>query len=142
MAKAEASLRRRVRKMRHDMPTGRIWKLGRLSRRRSFLRILVTALIAIGGLSSTALAQLDQTCTVSVLNRTAVVDSEGTWVLPNVPSTMGLVRARAICVANGLTRVGQSDFFAVPTDGIVRGVDIHFDAPAPVPNAIALSAPK
>src|SRR5882724_6946305 len=113
--------------MRDDMPTGRNGKLGRLSLRRSLLRFALTGLVAVAGLSSTALAQLDETCTVSVLNRTAVVDSEGTWVLPNVPSTMGLVRARAICVANGVTRVGQSDFFAVPTDGIVRGVDIHFE---------------
>jgi hypothetical protein len=110
--------------------------------RRSLFLPIAFGLLAMGALAGTAVAQLDETCTVSVLNRTAVVDSEGTWVLPNVPSTMGLVRARATCVASGLTRAGQSDFFAVPTDGIVRGVEIHFDVPAPVPSAIVLSALK
>ncbi len=89
-----------------------------------------------------AFAQLSQNCTVSVLNRTAQVDSEGTWVLPSVPSSMGFVRARAICVDPAGTHVGQSDFFAVPTNGIVSGIAIQFDAPTPVPNAIAINAAK
>ena len=39
-----------------------------------------------------ASAQLNQTCTASALNRTAPVDAEGVWVLPNVPATIGEVQ--------------------------------------------------
>src|SRR5690349_4943962 len=60
------------------------------------------------------LGQLDQTCTVSVLNRNIQVNSNGTWVLPNVPANQGRVRARATCVLSGLTRFGQSALFTVP----------------------------
>jgi hypothetical protein len=54
-------------------------------------------------------AQLDQSCLVSALNRTAPVDANGVWVLTNVPAGTGQVRVRAACMANGTTRYGQSD---------------------------------
>ena len=87
-------------------------------------------------------AQLNQTCTVSALNRTAPVDAEGVWVLPNVPATIGEVRVRATCVDDGVTRSGQSDFFTVPADGVIEVADIVFDAPQPVPAILTLSAPQ
>ena len=99
--------------------------------------ILPIALLSAGH----AAAQLDQTCTVSVLNRTAPVDDEGVWVLPNVPATIGEVRVRATCVDDGVTRSGQSDFFTVPADGVIEVADIVFDHPQAVPATLSLSAP-
>lgn len=84
---------------------------------------------------------LDDSCVVSVLNRTARVDPFGTWVLPNVPAAIGQVRLRATCVDDGVTRGGQSDVFTVPADGVIRVQEIHFDDPVPVPERLVLSAP-
>lgn len=86
-------------------------------------------------------SDLDDSCVVSVLNRSARVEANGTWVLPNVPSTAGRVRARATCVEGATSRSGQSDFFDVPTDGTIRIADIRFDAPQPIPARLDLSAP-
>jgi len=88
-----------------------------------------------------AAEQLNENCTVSVLNRSVQVASDGSWVLPNVPTNVGLVRARATCVENGITRSGQSDYFLVPADGVVEVAEIKFDAPAPIAAALTLSAP-
>ena len=79
-------------------------------------------------------------CVVSALNRTAPVDAEGVWVLPNVPANVGQVRVRATCVENGATRSGQSDFFSVPADGIVEVANIVFDDPQQVPASLSLTA--
>src|SRR5262245_23993962 len=40
---------------------------------------------------------LDDRCVVSILNRTTQVGSNGSWIIDNVPSNFGLVRARATC---------------------------------------------
>ncbi len=37
--------------------------------------------------------ELNENCTVSVLNRTAYIQPDGSWDIPNVPSNMGQVRA-------------------------------------------------
>jgi uncharacterized protein YjdB len=83
---------------------------------------------------------LDESCVISALNRTTRVQSDGVWVLPNVPANTGPVRVRATCVENGVTRAGQSDFFAVPVNGAVEVADIVFDDPEPVPAAMALTS--
>ena len=69
---------------------------------------------------SSALAQLNQNCTVSVLNRTVPVNADGTWVLPNVPANFGQVKARATCIQGGVTVFGESAFFNVPANGAVN----------------------
>ena len=56
---------------------------------------------------------LDENCVVSVLNRTVSAGMDGEFSLPNVPSTMGLIRARATCIREGKTLSGQTDYFAV-----------------------------
>ncbi len=80
-------------------------------------------------------------CVVSALNRTARVQADGTWVLSNVPSTQGLTRVRATCVANGVTRVGQSGLIAIPPDGIVDVSEIDFNTVLPIPQKLSLAAP-
>lgn len=56
---------------------------------------------------------LDETCIVNVLNRTVTAGEDGEFGLPNVPSTMGQIRARATCVREGETISGQTNYFAV-----------------------------
>ena len=60
-----------------------------------------------------ALAQLNERCTVSILNRTVRVNPDGSWLLPNVPAATGQVKARATCVEPTGTRSGESDFFVI-----------------------------
>lgn len=80
-------------------------------------------------------------CLVTTLNRAAEVRGNGVWVLPNTPANVGRIRVRATCVENGVTRSGQSTFFAVPASGTVNVPEIHFDTPEPVPAKVVLSAP-
>jgi hypothetical protein len=90
---------------------------------------------------SHASAQLNETCTVSALNRTAPVDPAGVWVLPNLPSNLGAVRVRATCVANGITRSGASEMLQVPPQGIIQVPEILFDQPPRIPASLELSSP-
>lgn len=85
--------------------------------------------------------QLNEACTVSALNRSVPVRPDGVWVLPNVPANQGPVRVRAMCVANGVTRSGQSDFFTIPVNGVVEVADILFGESIPIPASLQLSAP-
>src|SRR5260370_25120254 len=87
-----------------------------------------------------AMAQLNETCTVSVLNRNVRVSPSGTWVLTNLPVNQGRVRARATCTFNGATRFGQSDLFTVPLNGSLTLQPIIFGAVTPIPDALTLTA--
>lgn len=92
---------------------------------------------------ATAHAQspLDESCVVSVLNRSAQVQPGRVWVLPNVPANIGRVRVRATCSAGGITRSGQSDLVSIPASGVIDIPIIRFDAPAPIPERLVLTAP-
>jgi hypothetical protein len=106
-------------------------------------RRLACALLAAIAFAAPALARLDETCTVSILNRTAQVREDGSWVLGNVPSNMGMVRARATCIgADGMTRVGQSEYFLVPENGVVTVAQIEFEDVDAVPLSLTLTAPR
>jgi hypothetical protein len=111
-----------------------------MSKRRTVLLRAVLAVLALALLRSVALAQLNDSCTVSAFNRTAPVQTDGVWVLPNVPANLGPVRVRATCVENGAVRFGQSELVTIPVDGAVK-VDIDFAAPVPIPARLDLSAP-
>src|SRR5579864_3567871 len=91
--------------------------------------------------ASAAWGQLDQTCTVSALNRTAPVDANGVWVLTNVPIGSGQIRVRATCVANGVTRSGQSSLITIPANGVITVDDISFAQLQPIPTLLTLTAP-
>src|ERR1700739_454585 len=85
-------------------------------------------------------AGLDPSCVVSVLNRNARVNSDGTWLLPNIPANFGLVRARATCASNGITQFGQSAFFTIPANGSTNVPRINIGVTTPIPNALNLTA--
>lgn len=84
---------------------------------------------------------LNENCTISVLNRSAQVAADGGWVIANVPTNVGLVRARATCVENGITRTGQSDYFSVPLNGIIQVADVTFGEVVPIVNKLTITAP-
>ena len=86
-----------------------------------------------------AQAQLNQNCTVSVLNRNVQVNPDGTWVLPNVPANIGQVKARATCVQNGVTISGESTFFTVPANGAVNLPTITLGSSNPIPTSLAIT---
>src|SRR5256885_15119758 len=87
-----------------------------------------------------ALGQINENCTVSVLNRTVRVNPDGSWVLPNIPANFGQVRARATCVQNGVTQSGQSDFFLLPANGSVTLPPIKLGATTPIPTGLSINS--
>ncbi|MGA7410120.1 MAG: Ig-like domain-containing protein, partial [Bryobacteraceae bacterium] len=92
--------------------------------------------------STPAYSQLNDSCTVSVLNRTVTAQPDGTWVVPNIPSNQGRIRARATCVQYGATISGQSELFVVPLDGAVDVLPIQFGTLSPIPDSVTISAPS
>jgi hypothetical protein len=104
------------------------------------VRIWLAILIAV--IAGPAFGQLNEHCTVSVLNRTAQVQRDGRWVINNIPANQGPVRARVLCVENGVLRTGSSNWFVVPVDGTIGITDITFDSPPPIPATLALTAPR
>ena len=86
-----------------------------------------------------AFAQLNQNCTVSVLNRNVPVNADGTWVLPNVPANFGQVKARATCVQNGVTTFGESAFFTIPANGAVNLPAISLGSATPIPVSLGIT---
>lgn len=93
--------------------------------------LISTGILLAVCLATGVYAQLNENCTVSILNRTAQVKPDGTWIAINVPANFDQVRARATCVENGVTRSGQSDLFSIPAIGSITLGD------APVAIAIA-----
>ena len=86
-------------------------------------------------------AQLNESCVVSVLNRTVSVRANGTWIVPNIPANFGPVRARATCVANGQTRSGESGLFSMTPGGSFDIPPIMLGAVTPIPLSINIQSP-
>ncbi len=106
--------------------------------RRGICRALLSLCLALP-----LAAQLNQDCTVSVLNRTVPVKPDGSWVLPNIPANFGQVKARATCTQNGVTTFGESAFFTVPENGAVNlpAIPLGNTTPIPVSLSIAPASP-
>lgn len=104
--------------------------------------MLFLVLWSLPSFAQTVEQDLNENCTVSILNRTAQVRPDGTWLLLNVPSRFGEVRARATCVENGLTMSSEAGFFAVTTDRMSAIVPLAVSgAVEPIPESMLLSAP-
>jgi uncharacterized repeat protein (TIGR01451 family) len=83
----------------------------------------------------------DGACTVSVLNQSAYVQSDGSWLVPNVPSNMGPVRARLNCVQNGQTLSGASGFFTIVPNQVSAINPVAPGAAPATPASLSLAAP-
>ena len=103
---------------------------------RGWVRLPALALVLF---HSAAIAQLNENCIVSVLNRNTQVRPDGTWLLPNIPANFGAVRARATCLENGTTLSGQSAFFTIPTNGSVDVPPIVLGPVTPIPTQLVVS---
>ncbi len=79
---------------------------------------------------------LDEHCSVNIMNRTVQVNADGSWAMPNVPTNFGQVRARATCIKDGETVSGQSEFVTLQNNTANIIEDIFFDDPAPVPTQL------
>ncbi len=87
--------------------------------------------------SATALAQLDPSCTASVLNRTVQVNEDGSFFFAGVPSEAGFHRVRVACTpAEGSLVQGQSGLFRFIPNGLVELAGIDFGELTPIPQAI------
>ena len=91
--------------------------------------------------SSVTQAVLNQDCVVNILNRTVQVSALGGWSMPNVPSNMGKVRARATCIEGDQTVSGESDYFNVIVNGLTSVGEIRFGDLDPVPVSLAFTEP-
>lgn len=87
-------------------------------------------------------AQLEENCVVTIFNRSVQVKPDGSWLIPNVPADVGLLRARATCVTGGVTLAGSSSFFSVPVGGSIEVEDISLSAVNPIPASISITAPS
>ncbi len=93
-------------------------------------------------ISAPAHAQLDEHCTISILNRTARVKADGSWRIDNVPANFGRVRARATCTEDGVTRSGQSGFLTIQRNQLT-GFESHIPLTVvdPIPASLTLTTP-
>ena len=89
--------------------------------------------------TSSAHAQLNQNCTVSVLNRTVQVNADSSWVLPNIPANFGQVKAHATCVQNGVTTFGESAFFTISANTATNLPAITLGTTTPIPSSLTLT---
>jgi hypothetical protein len=112
-----------------------------MRRRAQTKSVLFWAAVSVCFSITPATAQLNQNCVVAVLNRTVQANSDGTWILPNVPANFGFVRARATCVQNGITTFGQSALFSLAANGTVNLPQIQIGNNTPIPTAVNITAP-
>lgn len=105
------------------------------------MRLLSLTLASLLFSASAVYAQLNENCVVSILNRTAQVRPDGSWVLPNIPAGFGQVRARATCVENGVTKSGQSDLFPIAANSMNAIVPFDLGTTIPIPESLTVSSP-
>lgn len=119
------------------------------------LRLLsgVAALLAIGAASAQEPLVLDDTCTVTVGNQTALVRPDGSFLVRNIPifqpvgvpfdgKVPNLLRARATCLRGGEMITGQSVYFSVDPGETAFVVDVFPTELDPIPVGIALQGPS
>jgi hypothetical protein len=83
--------------------------------------------------------QLDTNCVVSILNRTAKVQSDGSYQIFNVPAGVGKARVRATCKDSTGTHYGESSSMPILAN-LGNGSDtIIFQSEIRVPTNITLS---
>ncbi len=114
---------------------GRLLKGLRVFKRVGYVAV-ATLILAIH-----VLAQLNQNCTVSILNRNARVQADGKWRVEGVPAG-ATVRARATCIDGGVTRTGETGLVSiVPDQGNAFDASITLGTTTPIANTLSLTAP-
>lgn len=104
--------------------------------KNKFTQLLTLAILCIYSATSNAEISLNENCSVNILNRTIQVAPDGSWQMPNVPSFMGSIKARATCLVNGETVSGESNYFSIQP-GVTNIIDaIRFVDPEPAPTSL------
>jgi hypothetical protein len=114
----------------------------KMAKQQDLLLCAAVSALAFLSLPGKSWPQLNSSCTVSAFNRTAPVQADGVWVLPDVPTSLGQVRVRATCVDNGTLRFGQSGLITIPANGVITVDQIDFTNPVAIPASLNLSAPS
>ncbi|MBL8238946.1 MAG: carboxypeptidase regulatory-like domain-containing protein [Bryobacterales bacterium] len=91
------------------------------------------------GAAICAYGQLNQNCTVCVLNRCVRANADGSWVLPNIPAGFGQVKARATCEQGGVTTSGESAFFRLDANTAVNLPEIVIGSASQIPISLTLA---
>ena len=104
-------------------------------------RIVAVVSVWFAASVSHAAPTLNETCTINILNRTTQVQPDGSWILPNIPSNMGRIRARINCLQGGQTVSGQSDWFSMGPAGVVDVGNFSFQTVDPAPNRLLIDPP-
>src|SRR5262245_58395822 len=104
------------------------------------MKLIVLVLVAqLYGSTFAHSQMLNDSCTVSILNRSARVQSDGTWYIPNIPASFGSLRARATCTQNGLTTSGESELFTVQNNQVVGILPFGIGTSSPIPSSVTVS---
>ncbi len=116
-----------------------------LGNRRAVLISAIAAimLVCAEDAKCSAAPKLDRNCTATIANRNVQINADGTYVIPNVPTDIGLYRVRVICKnPDGTTTPGQSGFVSLVANGNTKIPKIVFGKVTPPPVAIQVSAPS
>jgi hypothetical protein len=111
-----------------------------LPRGRTALPVLLAFLFA-ALILPPAVAQLQESCVVTALNRSAKVGKDGTWQLGNIPTNRGPVRIRATCQTAAGVQSGATDLLSLPPGASVNLPDILLGTPTPVPAGLQIASP-
>ena len=65
---------------------------------------------------------------------------DGTFEMPNVPASMGNIKARTTCVRDGQTLTGETDYFTVTRGEEVDVGDFHIAAEALIPARLIITS--
>ena len=104
------------------------------------LWLLLAALALAAVAPGEARAQLDENCTVCILNRCAQVNPNGTFAIPNVPVEAGLFRVRATCERDGETQGGQTELIQLTPNGATDVGDVPLGDFQPIPISLTVVA--
>ncbi len=86
-------------------------------------------------------AQLGESCTATILNRTVQVDSNGTFSISNVPVPPGAFRARIVCESGQGAGRAQSQFVSGEPNGVTSLGTISFTEEDPIPVSLDVASP-
>lgn len=110
----------------------------------------IVAVLLIGAPAfAQARLQLDDSCTVSVGNQTALVRPDGTFFVRNISVFLSaetgvapqLYRVRATCLRSGEMLTGQSEFFSLSPGRTTIVADVFPTELDPIPVSITATAP-
>ncbi len=109
--------------------------------REKYWKIVVCVLVSLS-FSSEVSAQFSSSCIVSLLNSTAQVNSNGRFLIRNVPAWPGLYRARVICADGDSNMYGISEFVQLLSNEITIINQITFQDEGIVPTSVSVSTSK